>query len=261
MAGIHLLMRANRLCLITLLAATLIIGCKRQTEDYQTEALSEYLPLQVGKYITYKLDSTVFTNFGRNTERHVYQEKDIVDAKLPDALGRPSYRIFRFLRDSAGTQPWKPAGSYFITPLEKTVELMEDNLRFVKLALPITQDFTWKGNEFLPDEPYSALYSFNNDFDISTWDYMYSSLDQTEVINGKTLNNVLTVDGIDDVFNYPITDPSGFAYVNRLQDKYAKGIGLIYQEQTMWEYQPNTGGQGGGFKIGFGVKRSMIDHN
>lgn len=255
-------MRANRIYLITLAAVTLLLsGCKRETEEYQSEPLADYLPLQTGQYITYQLDSTVFTNFGRNTEIHIYQEKHLVDAQLPDAMGRPSFRVFRFLRDSAGTQPWKPAGSYFVTPLEKRVEVTENNLRFVRLALPIAQDFTWKGNQYLPTEPYSDTYSFNNDQDIQTWDYMFSALSQTEVIQGQTLTDVITVDGIDDLFNYPITDPNGFAYVNRAQEKYAKGIGMVFQELTMWEYQPNTGGQGGGFKIGFGVKRSMIDHN
>lgn len=255
-------MRANRIHLFTLVAATLLLfSCKRETEEYTSEPLADYIPLLAGKYITYQVDSTVFTNFGRTTEIHVYQEKNLVDAQLPDAMGRPSFRILRFLRDSAGTQPWKPSGSYFVTPLEKRIEVTENNLRFVKLALPIAQDFSWKGNQYLPDEPYSSNYSFNNDQDIQTWDYMFSALSQTEVIKGQTIPDVITVDGIDDLFNYPITDPNGFAYVNRAQEKYARGIGLVYQELTMWEYQPNTGGQGGGFKIGFGVKRSMIGHN
>lgn len=255
-------MRANRIYLFTLVAATLLLfSCKRETEEYTSEPLADYIPLLAGKYITYQVDSTVFTNFGRTTEIHVYQEKNLVDAQLPDAMGRPSFRILRFLRDSAGTQPWKPSGSYFVTPLEKRIEVTENNLRFVKLALPIAQDFSWKGNQYLPDEPYSSNYSFNNDQDIQTWDYMFSALSQTEVIKGQTIPDVITVDGIDDLFNYPITDPNGFAYVNRAQEKYARGIGLVYQELTMWEYQPNTGGQGGGFKIGFGVKRSMIGHN
>jgi hypothetical protein len=41
-------------------------------------------------------------------------------------------------------------------------------------------------------------------------------------------------------------------------EKYAKGIGLIYQEFIMWVYQPD---QVSPYKIGIGIKRSMIDHN
>lgn len=253
-------MRATR-HLIPLAAALLLLAGCIKTEDFQTEKIADYLPTVVGKYIIYRVDSTVFTNFGRTTEIHSYQEKNIIDAQVNDGLGRPGYRVFRYLRDTAGTQPWKPSGSYFIVPLANSAEVVENNLRFVKLVLPITQDNTWKGNRFLPDEAYSSFYSFNNDLDMATWDYTYTSLGETISLNGKTINDVLTVNGIDDQFNVPVTDPSVFAYINRAQEKYAKGIGLVYQELTMWEYQPNTGGQGGGFRIGFGVKRSMMDHN
>jgi hypothetical protein len=39
-----------------------ITSCEKETEEFKTEAITDYLPLAVGKYITYRLDSTVFTN-------------------------------------------------------------------------------------------------------------------------------------------------------------------------------------------------------
>ncbi|HEY0354721.1 MAG TPA: hypothetical protein VGC29_00875, partial [Flavisolibacter sp.] len=96
-------MRANRLQLITVLLGTLVLfSCKKKTEEFQTDSLLDYVRLQTGKYITYNLDSTVFVNFGRNTEVHSYQEKHLVDAQVSDNLGRTGYRIFRYLRDPQG---------------------------------------------------------------------------------------------------------------------------------------------------------------
>jgi len=259
-------MRANRLNLITAaFASLLLISCDRTVEEFQTEALSEYQPLQPGKYITYRLDSIVFTNFGANVITRYFQEKHIVDAQIQDALGRPSYRILRFIRDTSGTQPWAPAGTYFITPMNTTLEVIENNLRFVKLVSPIKENNTWKGNRYLPDDAYGPLFTFNNDFGMDQWDYTYSSMGESEVIRGTTYNNVLTVEGIDEFFNATprtttITNTSVIAYVNYLQDKYAKGIGLIYQEYMMWEYQPPNGTNPGG-QVGFGIKRSIIDRN
>src|SRR5688572_4497411 len=138
-------MRANRLNpFLILFTAFIILGCSK-TEEFQTEQIADYVPLVKDKYITYRLDSTVFTNFGRTTEIHSYEEKHVVDAQITDGLGRPSFRIFRFTRD-IGQQNWTSAGSYFITPLNNTLELIENNLRFVKLALPLTVTNTWKGN-------------------------------------------------------------------------------------------------------------------
>ena len=253
-------MRAKRINpLLILLTASIIFGCSKK-EEFKTEPISDYIPLVKGKYITYQTDSTVFTNFGRNTETHSYEEKHIVDAEITDALGRPSFRIFRFIRD-LGQQDWRSSGSYFITPLNNTVEVIENNLRFIKLSVPLTVTNTWKGNRFLPIEPYSQFYSFNNDFDMQTWDYTISSTGETITLNGKTINDVITVDGVNDMLNVPITDPAAFASLSFQTEKYAKGIGLVFQDYILWEYQPNTSGAGGGYKIGFGVKRSMIDHN
>jgi hypothetical protein len=261
-------MRSKRLNLITAtLACFSFFGCKRTTEEFKSPLLSDYLPLQVGKYITYRLDSTVFTNFGTVTAVHSFQEKQIVDAQITDASGRDSYRILRFIRDTAGTQSWTQAGSYAITPTDKTVEVIENNLRFIKLVMPLTQDNSWKGNRYLPDEAFSPLYSFDNDQGMEDWDYSYTSVGGSLVVKGQTYNDVITVDA--DIFRAIINavdensttfiDPSGYASVSYLQENYAKGVGLISQQFVMWEYQPPSSPTAG--KQGFAVKRSIIDHN
>ncbi|MBS1656200.1 MAG: hypothetical protein JSU05_15210, partial [Bacteroidetes bacterium] len=58
-------MRSTTIQVILLLALLpgLLVSCGKKTEDFQTEAISDYVPLASGKYITYRLDSTVFTNF------------------------------------------------------------------------------------------------------------------------------------------------------------------------------------------------------
>jgi hypothetical protein len=261
-------MRSKRLHLITAaLACFIFFSCKRTTEEFKSEPLSNYLPLQVGKYITYRVDSTVFTNFGTVVAVRSFQEKHIVDAKITDAQGRESYRILRFTRDTAGTQPWAPAGAYSITPTDNTIEVIENNLRFVKLVKPIKQDNTWKGNRYLPDDAYDPLFSFSIvDAGMEDWDYTYSSMGDAIAIKGQTYNDVLTVDAVDAVDNanektFTVLNPSSVASVNQVQDKYAKGLGLIYQKFVMWEYQPPNGSNQTGAKVGFGIVRSIIDHN
>ena len=133
------------LCLAAIAFLASVTSCEKETEEFKTDTVADYMPLTVGKYITYRLDSTVFTNFQRNTEIHRYQVKHIVDAAVPDNLGRPGYRILRYLRDSTGTQPWVENGTYFISPLADQVEVVEDNLRFIKLHLP----FKLNGGVFL----------------------------------------------------------------------------------------------------------------
>ena len=251
----------NRLPFFTLLLIAAVLGgCEKETEAFEAAPLSDYLPVQPGKFITYKTDSTVFTSFGTVSVVRSYQEKHLIDAALTDNEGRIAYRVFRSLRNADGSGTWKPAGTYTIVPETATIEVVENNLRFLKLAAPIKQDNNWKGNRFLPDNAYGVAYAFSNDDNMAEWDYTYTQTGESLNLNGTTLPNVLTVQQVDERANAPVTQPGAYGYINFSVNKYAKGIGLVYEEVEMWEYQPNPGGNSG-YRTGFGVKRTMIDHN
>ena len=253
-------MRVNISYLLSfILVITLLYGCKGDKEDLQVQSYTEYLSFQPGKYITYRLDSTVFPEQGRAEAVRSYQEKHVVDAQITDNLGRPSYRIFRYIRDSAGLQAWTPSGTYFITPLANSVEYIDDNLRVVKLANPIKEFGMWKGNRHLYYEPYVSLYDFSNDDNMFDWNYTIESTGGTETYFGKTYEDVVTIIGADEALNVPITQADAYASRSLLVEKYSKGLGMIFQEYILWEYQPNPGSSP--YKTGFGVKRTIIDNN
>ena len=52
------------------------ISCKKENRYFTSESVNDYYPLQVGKYITYDLDSTVFINFGQKDTVINYQVQD-----------------------------------------------------------------------------------------------------------------------------------------------------------------------------------------
>jgi hypothetical protein len=256
-----------------LLLLTVAASCKHEVETYSTEIVSDYMPLSPGKYITYQLDSTVFTGFGKYLEVHSYQEKNLVDAPYTDNLGRPGFRIIRYLRDSAGRQPWMVSGTYYITPTDKTVEVVENNLRTVRLALPIKPGFSWHGNNYLPDDVYEPTYNFSNDNALNTWEYAYGE-PTAETIGDSTLDQVLPVYHTDEADNtagdFEVLIDTSYASRSFSMDKYAKGIGLVQQDLILWDYQnipkidrtaapPTTTYDP--FYTGFGVRRRMLDHN
>jgi hypothetical protein len=244
---------------LLLLSSAFLFSCEKETEEFQqTDALASYLPTQPGKYITYRIDSTLFTNFGATMEVHSYQEKHQVDALMTDNLGRPSYRVFRFIRDTNGATAWQPSGTYYITVTDKNAEVVENNLRFLKLTIPVKETTTWHGNQFLPADPYGAFYEFSNDDEMMDWEYYYSALNERMTINGKTFPETIRVEQINESVNMPVTGPF-HGYVNYHVETFAKGLGMVQQEIKMWEYQPPTSPRPG--YRGFGVKRSIIDHN
>lgn len=255
-------MRCRNFILIIAGFAFWLASCKKETETITFEPVSDYLPMTVGKYITYRIDSTVFTNIGRTIEIHKYQVKHVVDAQITDNLGRPSYRILRYIRDTAATQAWAPNGTYFITSLADQVEVIEDNLRFIKLHVPLQLNTDWKGNRYLSDDPYASLYTFSNDDGMNDWDYNIDQFDATATIGTQTVKDIYTVKQIDTSDNAPVTNPAIYGYQSRGIDKYAKDLGLVYRDYILWEYQPPAPGVStSGYYTGFGIKMWMIDHN
>jgi len=251
------------LCLAALSLLFSFTSCEKETEEFKTDAIADYMPLAVGKYITYRLDSTVFTNFGTVEETHRYQVKHVVDKQIPDNLGRPSYRILRYLNDSLASGPWVDNGTYFITPLTDQAEVIEDNLRFIKLHLPFKLNTDWKGNRYLSDDPYASLYTFFNDDNMNEWDYSMDQFDNTITIGNEAINDVYTVFQINESINAPVTNNSQPGYRTLASEKYAKNIGLVSRDYIMWEYQPpapNSPPSTKGFKTGFGIKMWMVDH-
>ena len=254
----------NKRIYLFLTFATVIFfyACKKETGSLHSENLTEYMPMQVGKYITYRLDSLLFVDFGRKDTIVSYQAKDVVAELFKDNLGRDAYRIVRYQRDVVSTNEadWVPIMTYTVVPSRESIELVENNLRFQKLRLPIKEGFSWHGNTFLPGNPYEYFSPFSNDEDMPYWDYTYQDVDFPLSINNFDFDSTITIHQIADSSNVPITEPDGLAYKNYWIEQYAKHIGLVYREQIMWEYQPPNGGIPG-FKSGFGVIMTIIDHN
>ena len=263
---------------ILIAIAIFFSSCKKQTEEFQTAALTDFVPLEPGKYITYRLDSTVFVDFGRVTEIHKYQVKHVVDQEITDNEGRPAWRVFRYIRDSVDATSWTPAqswapfGSYMVTVLNDQLEVTDDdNLRFIKLHLGIRQGNNWKGNMYLPSNPYGPVFpTFSVDDAMASWDYFYEETDGIASFAGKTYTDVLTVEQVDEKENYPATDPAYYASQLRSVEKYSLGIGLIYREYFLWEQQPNPIVVNPGpppvynydpYRTGFGIRMWIIDHN
>ena len=252
-------MKFRSLLSLAVVASTALIlfSCSKK-EEFDSEKISEYLPLQPGKYITYRLDSLIYTTFGTVSQVHRYQSKHVIDAQFPDNLGRPSYRVYTYIRDSAGTQPWTANGTYFVTPLADQIELIDDNFRIIKLHMPIKEGFQWRGNAHLSVHPYAPTYNFINDEDIQNWRFTYDPVEPTLSYRGNNYTDVLTVSEVDDYTNAPVTNVNSIGYQSFSVEKYSKNIGLVFRQHILWDYQPSPPPS---HYTGFGITMWMIDHN
>ncbi|MEJ7675645.1 MAG: hypothetical protein WKF59_23795 [Chitinophagaceae bacterium] len=238
-----------------LLSIPLLFSCKKENELFTTSTLSDYFPLQVGKYITYNLDSTVYINFGQKDTILKYQVKDSIEKLITDNIGRPAYRIQRYIRKDA-TRAWIANNTFMAIPTATTIELVENNLRFQKLKLPIKEGYTWKGNSFIDTYSLNSTTKYLDD-----WEYTYDSVDVPLSLGSILFNSTLKVSQRDEFLGQdPKLAGTQYAEKNYSIEKYAKGIGLVFKEFLHWEFQGTQPGRQA-FYIGYGVKLTIIGHN
>ncbi len=245
-------MRNLFLGLVTIIIAASILSCKK-TDDFTSAPLTNYYPLAVGKYISYNLDSILFINFGTKDTIVKSQVRYTVDAKITDNLGRDAYRIIRYRRKTAAN-PWVAENTFMAVPNGLTsVEFTENNLRFIKLQLPIKEGFTWKGNSFIDTYSQNSNYKF-----MDGWDYTYTDIDTKFTAPGLSVDSTITVVQCDSTDAVRNVNTPAYGERNLSYEVYAKGVGMAYKYFLHWEYQPTLPNKP---YVGYGVKLTMFEHN
>ncbi len=122
--------------------------------------------------------------------------------------------------------------------------------------MPIRDGFSWKGNSYVD------TYSLNSEVKyLADWDYTYDSVNVQNTVGTFTLDSTLKVNQRDEIIGTP-SNPNFYSEYNFGEEKYAKGIGMIYRRFLHTEYQPPVPGRAGHFTDGsYGVTYTMIDHN
>lgn len=229
----------------------LILSCKKQTESLNVVTSNDLYPIAVGKSFTYKMDSTIPINFGDALEVHSYQAKDSIESTFLDATGRTSFRIYRYTRDTLATQPWIYAATYYATTTSQRVEYVDNNLRFVTLANPVSYNTSWKGNAHINTVLPSTYYYLDN------WDYHYTDLDQPYTCLKGEIQNTYTVFQQNSQVQQGTFNPAFYDEKSYSIEVYGKGIGLIYKEFLHYIWQPSDSKYDAN---SWGVKLNLIDY-
>ena len=260
----------NRLGLVILISLVVAAAssCKkkvsfRDSSEFLGDPADYMIPLEVGKYAIYRLDSLNFYYYGQLDTTTSYLAKDSVEKSFTDGSGAQAWYVTRYLSDTTGNE-WTTGETYTVTPKFQQVAVTEDNLRFVKLAAPVAEGFSWMGNSALPYNPYTDFFQFSDDSHLSLgqWSYTYQNAGQPYTLGGTQYDSTVTVMQVNDSINVPILDTKSFASRTYWVETYAKHVGLVYRHTEMWEYQPPTpDGTQSGYKIGFEVTMKLVSHN
>jgi len=234
----------------------LLIACKKESAVFKTEKIKDYYPLKVGKYINYKLDSTVYLSLGTKKEVRSYLVQDKIDSIITDNLGRPSYKIKRTIRSNTDTTKWKDLMSYLVTFDSTRLELVEDNQRYLKMVEPISNGFNWKGNSFINTAGIPSIQY------LADWKYTYENVRRPFSVNGISYTETVTVNQRNDTSG-TATNKKSYFEINYSKEVYSKSIGLIFKEFLHEAWQPPNASSPGGYyeANSYGIRLTIIDHN
>ncbi len=227
---------------LSLLILTFFASCKHEVLPPDAAGLgSDYFPFVIGHVIEYSVDSLKYNTFSSDTDFVHLDFKDEIVSEFTDNTGRDSYVIERSVRSDSNAA-WQGQLTYYVTQGNYEIEVVENNLRFIKLVLPVKANTSWKGNVYIPAST-SGLDELKWYYD---WDYSYSKINQAFNNGVKTFPNSMVV-SYEHLTNDSTAHTQYSNYTN-YKESYSRTIGLIYRELTHWEYQPTEG-----FRNGFSV--------
>jgi hypothetical protein len=244
----------RRFCRYTILSFLIIIiySCNKNN-PLITDTPADYYPMHVGNYIIYRMDSLKFVNVGSQDSVISYHAKEVVDDTITDNLGRLSYRVIRYLSDTNEIAEWTPSIAYMVTPLPGSVEVVENNLRFIKMITPVQDGITWLGNAYIDTKSDDSPVPY-----MDGWNYIYSSTGMPfNVLAGTVPMSVI----VNEANNVSGLGDSSYTQTIFSEEVYGKNIGLIYKRFLYSVYQSPNVEYPAGATIGYGLTFNMVSHN
>jgi hypothetical protein len=216
----------------------LIFSCKKKKEAEVRDVGYDYYPSELGHYAIYEIDSTVYDDLTHLPTTFKYLIKEKLEEEFTDVEGKPAIRLMRYIKkyDSTKTYDqisWSVKDAWQVNISKSNVEVVEENVRFAKLAFPVAEGKEWDGN------------AKNS---LGEWEYSYQYVDNAETVNGKPFENVASV---------LQKDYAPLILYQFYVEKYAKGVGLVYKEVIDLEHDVYPGTDINAFPNKSGVVYTM----
>lgn len=246
-------MRSRFCCLFTLSFLIIVVCSCNKNNPLKTDTPADYYPMHVGNYIIYRMDSLKYINVGTQVSISSYLAKEEVDDTITDNLGRLSYRVIRYLSDTTGSSGWTPSIAFMVTPLPTSVEVVENNLRYIKMVTPVQDGITWLGNAYIDANIDTSSLNY-----LDGWNYTYSNTGQPYDVLAGTIPQTVIVNEANSISS---SVDSSFIKTIYSQEIYGKNVGLIYKKFLYSLYQAPSVEFPGGATIGYGITFNMVSHN
>lgn len=146
-----------KVLLILLAVAVIFNGCKKDQPVQPVDLGYAYYPLTIGSTWIFQSDSIVWDDFSGTVDTSTFFLKETISEEFEDLEGRKSVRLERF-KSRSDTLNWALKDVWYITRTSMALEVVEEDVRFLRLIFPPQQGKNWDSNEMntLPELTYEV---------------------------------------------------------------------------------------------------------
>ncbi|HEX7413551.1 MAG TPA: hypothetical protein VF411_05850 [Bacteroidia bacterium] len=210
--------------LVLLAIVVLFFSCKKDTIIPPPDLGYNYYPGTIKSYVVYDVDSIVYNAIINNgdTSKFKFQIMEVMDTLITDNSNRPTIKLIRYRKNYSVTIPyssmtWTLQSVWVANKTTTDVEVVEENIRYTKLAFPASLNAKWNGTAHA---------------DTTAQTYQYTAFDAPLTLNGNAFSKTLTVQ--------QYLNSNALIYQN-YYEQYARGVGLIYKQYVNYTYSQAGG--------------------
>ena len=210
---------------------SLLISCGKNETETLPKLGKEYYPLQIGKAVTYEVDSIIYDPISNGVvkiDTFKWQVRELLVDTFRDKSNVLNYTIERSLR-AKGVQNWQIESVLSAALTQDHALRTENNILYIKFPTTFGVKTNWDGNVYVDPSVKMIIAGETLEFFSKKWVYQVESYGKSEKIVDKTYEDVLTITAQSDA--KILTDK------RYTLEKYAKGFGLIYREQKILDTQ------------------------
>ena len=135
----------------------LVLGsCKK--DDQRIIYGHQYFPYEEGAYVVYNVTDIIHDDPVAVHDTSYYQIKEQIGEEDIDEEGQMYRKMYRYIR-SNDTLAWALKDAWVVKKTNRSVELVEENDRIIKLAFSISYDQFWDCNALNNDNEEECFYA------------------------------------------------------------------------------------------------------
>ncbi len=182
--------------------------------------LYKYYPIKIGSSITYEVDSINYNEIIPNDTSYWLVKETLADT-FYDLNNNRNYIIERYQKKT-DTAEWQLANIWHVLMVDGQIQKVENNLRFIKMTTPVSENSEWDGNIYLGGlDDIPVAQDCNNLSFYEDWNYSYTNVDEPYSINGFDFDESVTVIQEGD---------SNLIWFDYAREVYGENVGLIEKE-------------------------------